>query len=109
MIDILVSEKSDGEYVSVGVWIDTAFDGHLVLPGELIERLNLEPLAETEAILADGSMVTLDAFVCYIDWFGNRFPLQVISNDGRFPLLGTGLLDQRVLHVDYVTRELRLD
>lgn len=64
---------------------------------------------ETEAILADGSRVTLETFVCFVNWFGDRVALQVIANDGQFPLLGTGLLERRVLHVDYAKKELSLE
>ncbi len=108
-LDVPVSDKLDGAYTPVTTWIDTAFDGHLVFPHELIETLNLEALVETEAILADGSKVTLETFVCFVDWFGSRHPLQVVANEGRFPLLGTGLLEQRVLHIDYAKKELSLD
>ncbi|HUG70665.1 MAG TPA: hypothetical protein VMM76_23150 [Pirellulaceae bacterium] len=34
---------------------------------------------------------------------------KVIANEGRFPLLGTGLLEQRVLHIDYAKKQLSLD
>ena len=71
--------------------------------------MGLESLVETEAILADGSKVVLETFVCYIDWFNQRMPLQVIANDGLYPLLGTALLEQRVLHIDYPRKTLRLD
>ena len=40
----------------VTAWIDTASDGHLVFPQRLINELQLEPLVETEAILADGQV-----------------------------------------------------
>ena len=53
--------------------------------------------------------MTLETFVCFVEWFGNRLPLQVIANEGHFPLLGTGLLEQRVLHIDYTKKELSLD
>ncbi len=109
LLDVPISNKLDGAYTPVTTWIDTAFDGHLVFPHELIEALELESLAETEAILADGSKVALETFVCFVDWFGKRIPLQVIANDGRFPLLGTGLLEHRVLHIDYAKQELSLD
>ena len=109
LLDVLVGSKLSGQYTPVTTWIDTAFDGHLVFPQELIERLQLEALVETEAILADGSKVTLETFFCYVDWFGSRLPLQVIANDGRFPLLGTGLLEQRVLHIDYGKKVLSVD
>ncbi len=90
-------------------WVDTAFDGHLVFPKSLIERLQLETLAETEAILADGRKITLETFIYYLDWFGIVIPLQVIANDGMLPLLGTGLLEKRVLQIDYVNKRLNLD
>ena len=71
-----------------------------MFPAPLIEELNLESLAETEAILADGSKVTLETFVCYLDRFGILIPLQVVVNVGKLPLLGTGLLENHVLHID---------
>ncbi len=109
LLDISISDQLDGACTSVTAWIDTAFDGHLVFSYQLIKELNLESLVETEAILADGSKVTLEAYVCFVDWFGSRIPIQVISNEGRFPLLGTGLLEHRVLHIDYVKKDLSLD
>lgn len=108
-MEIRVSDTRDGHYSSVTTWIDTAFDGHLVMALELIKELELDSLVETEAILADGSKVTLETFVCYVDWFGERLPLQVIANDGRFPLLGTGLLEQRALLIDDRQKTVTLD
>jgi clan AA aspartic protease len=109
LLDVPISNGLNGVYAPVTAWVDAAFDGHLVFPHELIQQLQLESLVETEAILADGSKVTLETFICYVDWFGSRIPLQVIANNGRFPLLGTGLLEQRVLHIDYPRKTLSLN
>ena len=109
LLEIPIAGQPEGPSTPVTTWIDTAFDGHLVFSQSLIEQLGLDVLAQTEAILADGSKVRLETYVCYIDWFGQQVPIQVIANDGKYPLLGTGLLAQRVLHIDYVTKELRLD
>lgn len=109
LIDVAVRRAPEARDVRITAWIDTAFDGHLVFPQNLIEELKLEPLVETEAILANGKKVTLETFVCYVDWFGQLMPLQVIENEGKLPLLGTGLLDKRVLHIDYSTKQLTLD
>jgi clan AA aspartic protease len=95
--------------VETVAWIDTAFDGHLVFSHELIRQLQLESLAQTEAILADGRKVTLETFLCYVDWFGAWVPVQVIGNNGQFPLLGTGLLADRVLHVNYPEQRVVLE
>ena len=109
LIDIEVRRTRNSRGISVSAWIDTAFDGHLVFPTSLIEELQLESLADTEAILADGRKVTLATFLCYLDWFGNVIPLQVIANEGKLPLLGTGLLEKHVLHVDYLNKNMSLD
>lgn len=109
LIDVPVRRTLNSQQVSVTAWIDTAFDGHLVFPKRLIEELDLESLVETEAILADGRRVTLETFICYVDWFGNLIPLQVVANDGKLPLVGTGLLEKRVLHINYLDKQLTLD
>ena len=109
LLEIHIRSTKGAMPAPVTVWIDTAFDGHLVFPRELIKELELELLAETDAILADGSQVVLETFLCFIEWFAKVLPLQVIANDGRFPLLGTGLLDQHVLCVNYQQRSLTLE
>ncbi len=109
LLGIPIASGLNGPSTSVTTWIDTAFDGHLVFSQNLINELGLDTLAETEAILADGSKVQLETFLCYIDWFGQRIPVQVIANDGEYPLLGTGLLERRILHVDYASQMLSLD
>lgn len=109
LIDLDVRRTPNTQVARVTAWIDTAFDGHLVFPTSLIRELKLESLVETEAILADGRKVTLETFVCYLDWFGELILLQVIGNEGKLPLLGTGLLQNRVLHVDYMNKQLTLE
>jgi clan AA aspartic protease len=109
LLTIRIANARDTPHTEVLVWIDTAFDGHLVLPVALIKDLELESLAQTEGILADGSIVTLETHFCFIEWFGKNVPLQVIANDGRFPLLGTEMLLDRVLHIDYRQKQLSLE
>lgn len=60
LISIQVANGLRSERTEVPVWIDAAFDGHLVFPRELIGKLKLDALVETEAILADGSKVSLE-------------------------------------------------
>lgn len=62
LIPIRVANGLRSETNEVIAWIDTAFDGHLVFSRELISRLKLEALVETEAILADGSKVSLESY-----------------------------------------------
>ena len=85
LVKIPVRSSLGSEAVEVEAWIDTAFDGHFVFSSGLIKEWSLETLVETEAILADGSKVILQTYVCYLDWFGEKIAAQVVENEGRFP------------------------
>lgn len=86
---------------SIQVWIDTGFNGDLVLPRRQIDVLKLSPSGTLKALLADGSEVALRRYACLIDWFGETRELEVVANDGDFPLLGVGLLVNHDLHISY--------
>jgi clan AA aspartic protease len=104
-----VSAQSGQPKQSLLVWIDTAFNGGLVIPNTQIEALGLKKASSVEAILADGQLTELPTYNCVIDWFGNEYHTQVVANEGRLPLLGTMLLDQHRLIVDYASRTLILE
>ncbi len=38
-----------------------------------------------------------------------RRPIQITANEGKHPLLGTELLDNRILHINYRLKTLTLD
>ena len=86
---------------SIQAWIDTGFNGDLVLPQAQIDDLGLSHSGTVKAVLADGSQVTLKTYTCLIDWFGEQRTLEVVANEGEFPLLGIGLLFGHDLHISY--------
>ena len=94
---------------TVVAWVDTAFNGGLVLPRQEIERLGLNESSSTSAILADGKLVELPTYSCYLDWFGKEYRTQVVANDGAYPLLGTMLLEGHDLVISYKRKTLTLD
>ncbi len=98
----------DAKPVDLTVWIDTAFTGELVIPRTTIEAMDMPQSAAVMAGLADGTQVVLESYSCVIDWFGDLRMVEVIENDGQFPLLGIGLLRDRKLEIDYRTRTLKL-
>lgn len=109
LIPIRVASGLNAEMAEVLVWIDTAFDGHLVFSKELVTKLTLDSLVETEAILADGSKVAMESYYCVVDWFEQMVPVQVIENEGRLPLLGTGLLAGRSLYISYEAKTVAIN
>jgi predicted aspartyl protease len=82
----------DGSRREIIVWVDTAFNGALVLPRTQITDLDLVQESSAEAVLADGKLVELETFACFFDWFGHSYKTQIIANDRAYRWLGTMLL-----------------
>ena len=108
LISVPVSASSDGQRKELLIWIDTAFNGGLVIPRKEIAELGLVKESSAEAILADGRIVELETFACFFDWFGNSYETQIVANDGEYALLGTMLLDGHRLEVDYKAKVVEL-
>ncbi len=93
----------------VTVWVDTAFNGSLVLPESIVEELVLPQQSTAEAILADGKKVELATFGSSIKWFGKTYVTQVTTNVSQYGLLGTTLLQGRKLVVDYESKSVSIE
>lgn len=108
LLRVPVAATPGGSRAEIEVWVDTAFTGGLTMPRSLAARLGLAPGVSTDAVLADGSQVALDSFVCCLDWFGGTYRTQAIATDAAHPLLGTQLLAGRRLVIDYAADTLEL-
>ena len=106
-LEIRSSPTSSGEPVQA--WIDTAFNGELVLPQTLIEELGLTKSAEIAAGLADGIVRPLNVYSAWMLWFGKIREVEVIASAGQTILLGIGLMLGLELKVNYRTLEVVLD
>ncbi|MEM6362971.1 MAG: hypothetical protein AAF745_00990 [Planctomycetota bacterium] len=69
----------------------------------------MQQSGSVDEVLADGSQTQLRTYSCVIEWFGNKRNLEVIANDGEYPLLGVGLLLGLELRVDYRNLNLTLE
>jgi len=109
LLDVAVAAAKGAATQRITVWIDTAFNGGLVMPRQHIERLGLKQASTARALLADGRPVDVETFTCHLEWFGDEYRTQVVATDGEFPLLGTLLLADRKLTIDYKTKTVALD
>jgi len=108
LVHVPVSASSDGQRADIVVWIDTAFNGGLVIPRKQIDELGLMKESSAEAILADGHLVELETFACFFDWFGSSYETQIVANDSEYALLGTMLLDGHRLDIDYEAKTVEI-
>ncbi len=109
LITIVLHSDKAQSLQEIDAWIDTGFTGDLVVPRAMLDAVGIEPCGSVDAILADGSQVELPTFACSVDWFGVRRELEVVSNDGEFPLLGVGLLLGTQLAINYGSRDLSIE
>ncbi|WP_310821148.1 hypothetical protein [Stratiformator vulcanicus] len=50
----------------------------------------------------------MQRYVCHVDWLGNQRELEVVANEGEYPLLGVGLLLGLDLHISYRSGEITI-
>lgn len=101
LVAIRIAAPDRDEFVQCWAWIDTAFNGSLVLPRNTAAELQLPMESSAEAVLADGTRVAMETFGCKVEWFGRAYDTQIVTNDGEYALLGTILLSGRRLEIDY--------
>jgi clan AA aspartic protease len=101
LLDLKIRSTGNEDPIEVTAWVDTAFNGELVVPRAMIEPLGLEQSAGIRARLADGNEVTLESYACILDWFGDQRAVEVIASNGQMPLLRIGLLIGHRLVIDY--------
>ncbi len=81
--------------------VDTGFEGALTLPLAAVQALNLPFYQDITSNLADGTSVQTEVYTATILWDGTELDVPVLAM-GRRPLLGTLLMRDRNLNIDFV-------
>mgnify|MGYP003402432810 FL=1 len=90
-------ERSDVEIECV---VDTGFEGALTLPPDVVAALKLPYITRISANLADDSSVMTRLHLATIIWHGVEREVIVLAM-GRRPLMGTALIEDYHLSVDF--------
>lgn len=96
-IVLRVAGRSDLEVECV---VDTGFEGFLTLPPPVVEQLGLPYLSEINANLADNTDIVANVYRATVFWRGTERNIAVLAM-GRRPLVGTALLADYHLSVDF--------
>jgi clan AA aspartic protease len=91
----------NGSSIPIEFVIDTGFTGELCLPLEAVSLMGLTFRHDTFANLADNSEVSLPIHEAIVLWDGMERDVLVVAN-GRRPLLGTALLDEQELVIQFI-------
>ena len=80
--------------------VDTGFEGALTLPIAAVKAMNLPFFQPLSANLANDDTIPVDTYVATIIWEGIELDVLIIAT-GKRPLLGTALLHDKRLYVDF--------
>ncbi|MFN6481304.1 clan AA aspartic protease [Nostoc sp. DedQUE07] len=86
--------------VEIECVVDTGFEGTLTLPLDIVDALDLPYITRIRANLADDSNVMTRIHLARIIWHGIEREVVVLAM-GRRPLLGTALIEDYHLSVDF--------
>ena len=88
--------------------IDTGFNGDLELPEALRTALNARYVGRVTSALAGGQRIEEDVYVVEFPFDGDILHAEATFVADTHILIGTHLLRQYQLHIDFVDRSVRL-
>jgi len=97
-VPLRFTDKPD---ITIEFVVDTGFEGALTLPSAAVQALGLPFYQDITSNLADDSSVKTEVYIATILWDGSEVDVPVLAM-GRRPLLGTLLLRQRNLNIDFI-------
>ncbi len=85
--------------VNVEFIVDTAFDGELSLPGNILIQLHATYFTDRMSRMADGSLSSCSVYTIELVWDGQPRLTEVVHLDNA-PLLGVQLMDSKFLQAE---------
>ena len=104
-ITLLSANNRAGFFPAV---IDTGFNGTLSLPELLIRRLGWRWIGHESYEIATGDVVREKVFVGRIRWLGRVQEVDVVASHAKDILIGTRLLADHRLLIDFRKRHVRI-
>ncbi len=96
----VILRSIEGSEIEVECVVDTGFEGFLTLPPTVVADLGLSFLASIRANLADNSHVLTNVHQVTLIWNSVEREIPVLAM-GRRPLIGTALLEDYHLSIDF--------
>jgi len=88
--------------------IDIGFNGALCVPFSLIKELGLKKVSEVEIFGIGSHQESIGMAITKIIWFGQTIEIEILINDGDDRLLGSELLDGKILRINYRNKNLSI-
>lgn len=94
--------------ITVSAIMDTGFDGELCLPVDLAVTLGFELIGQRPVEFADGRREYQMVFSGLVRFLGEEKPVDLFVTNSDDALIGTELLSDCTLFIDFTTGETRI-
>jgi len=94
--------------LSIDAVVDTGFDSELCLPVQLAIRLGLKLKDVTMFELADGTIKREPVFFGSVKFGKETKDVGIILTESEDALIGTGMLSEYVLRIDFIRKEIEI-
>jgi len=98
---IKIKVKGTKAEVEVEAQVDTGFDGEICLPIPIAIQLGLELSGDLWIELADGTRRKELIFIGSIIWEGKEKEVEIILTNFPQTLIGSNLLQDKILEIDF--------
>ena len=79
---------------SIELLLDTGFNGHLMLPQTLIDKLELEQIGVSDYLTASGEEKLTNVYKVELKFFDEEVEIPILSTDANFSLAGMELFHE---------------
>ncbi len=93
---------------SIQCVVDTGFDGGLMIPAEFAEEMQLATFGRLAFETVGGARMYARVGLVDVDWLNEVRRIEVIVSEGNDALIGTELLAETILTINYVARTLTI-
>ena len=94
--------------IALTALLDTGFDGHVCLPTDMAVTLGLQLASRQWVEYADGRRERELVFAGEVRFLSDVVPVEIVLTEGDDALVGTDLLDNKTLFIDFTTGEIRI-
>lgn len=81
--------------------VDTGFDGALMLPRTFVSQIPISVIGELTFEMVGGARMSAAVGLTVVNWLEGLHQVEVIVSEGADALIGTELLIETILTIDY--------
>ncbi len=81
--------------------LETGFNGSFLFPRKFVEDNSMRFIGQEEVVMVEQNTTLIETALAKINWMGENFSIQILVSENDESLIGTQMLIDSNLEVDY--------